>query len=888
MSEPSSPEMSGADFTSIPDMPASGTNRGEEGQYADEANDFLEEQEEQENAGISDEGEGEDLLDENMFRDYRASRANDQYEQDMIDDSEHSEMSIGERRAVENDLRKRDRLQGRRPAALDEESDEDESRRRRRRRVADFGTDEFGMDMDEEREAVVSLEDRGGKPLREFLTLDAVQKEISRLFRIFLTQYKEAEGKPPVYAEVINHMCTHNKTSLEVDYKHLCLWPDTAIIAIYLADGPIEMLKIFDSVALEVVLRGFPDYGSIHEGIHVRISGLPVDEPIRDIRHNHLNAFLKTTGVVTRRTGILPQLTMVKFDCVKCKSILGPYAMDFETKKDFKVGSCPECQSKGPFPINTEETVYRNYQRITLQESPGSVPPGRLPRHKIVILTFDLVDSCKPGDEISVTGVYRNQYDSHSNKKNGFPVFTTVIEANHVLKAELGMQGLTEDDVNSCKKLAKDSRIAEKIFNSIAPSIYGHTDIKMALALAMFGGEAKENPNKKHRVRGDINILILGDPGCAKSQFLKYVEKTAPRVVYTTGQGASAVGLTASVHKDPVTREWTLEGGALVLADKGMCLIDEFDKMNDQDRTSIHEAMEQQSISISKAGIVTSLQARCSVVAAANPRTNVYDPTRTFSQNVDLTEPILSRFDILCVVQDKIERENDTRLAKFVTRSHVLNHPANRTQLEEMAKEKETNEVNEDKVPQDLLRKFIRYAKANVRPKLQNVDVDKITSVYAELRREAMIHNSIPITVRHLESMLRMSEAHARMHLREYVHEEDVNLAIRCMLDSFISTQKHSVVEPLRRSLTKYLTFKRDYNDLLIHTLNDVWKEHANYVFARRGEMPSVVEIDIEDFEVQARKLNVQDLSVFYSSKIFSNSGYTYDKQKRIIVKNTV
>jgi DNA replication licensing factor MCM2 len=211
----------------------------------------------------------------------------------------------------------------------------------------------------------------------------------------------------------------------------------------------------------------------------------------------------------------------------------------------------------------------------------------------------------------------------------------------------------------------------------MAPSIYGHEDIKRALALSLFGGEAK-NPGGKHKLRGDINVLLCGDPGTAKSQFLKYIEKTAHRAVYTTGQGASAVGLTAYVQKSPVTREWTLEAGALVLADKGVCIIDEFDKMNDQDRTSIHEAMEQQTISISKAGIITSLQARCAIIAAANPLGGRYNPTLTFSENVDLSEPILSRFDILCVVRDVVDAVQDELLAKFVIESHIRNNPANK------------------------------------------------------------------------------------------------------------------------------------------------------------------------------------------------------------------
>ncbi len=276
-----------------------------------------------------------------------------------------------------------------------------------------------------------------------------------------------------------------------------------------------------------------------------------------------------------------------------------------------------------------------------------------------------------------ITGIYRNNFDAALNSKNGFPVFSTVIEANHINKKEDSFAAfrLTPEDEKMIRQLSRDDRIRKRIIKSIAPSIYGHEDIKTALALSLFGGVPKDI-NAKHNIRGDINVLMLGDPGTAKSQFLKYVEKTAHRAVFTTGQGASAVGLTASVRKDPVTREWTLEGGALVLADRGTCLIDEFDKMNDHDRTSIHEAMEQQTISISKAGIVTTLKARCSILAAANPIRGRYNPTIPFQQNVELTEPILSRFDILCVVKDTVDPVKDELLAKFVTGSHFRSHPS--------------------------------------------------------------------------------------------------------------------------------------------------------------------------------------------------------------------
>jgi DNA replication licensing factor MCM2 len=307
--------------------------------------------------------------------------------------------------------------------------------------------------------------------------------------------------------------------------------------------------------------------------------------------------------------------------------------------------------------VDEVNTVYRNYQKMTIQETPGTVPPGRVPRQKEVYVLNDMVDSARPGDEVEITGIYINRFDYLGNVKHGFPVFNTIIEANFIRRyTDEDVVELTEEDKQYIRGLSREPNIGRKIVNSIAPSIYGHQYVKKGLALAMFGGEAKDI-NGKHRIRGDINMLLLGDPGTAKSQFLKYVEQVFHRCVYTTGKGASAVGLTAGVHKDPVTKEWTLEGGALVLADKGLCLIDEFDKMNDQDRTSIHEAMEQQSISISKAGIVTSLQARCSVIAAANPIRGTYNSALNFVDNVDLTDPILSRFDILTVIKDEVNEE---------------------------------------------------------------------------------------------------------------------------------------------------------------------------------------------------------------------------------------
>merc|ERR1712038_554300 len=478
-------------------------------------------------------------------------------------------------------------------------------------------------------------------------------------------------------------------------------------------------------------------------------------------------------------------------------------------------------------------------------------------------------------------------YDGSLNTAQGFPVFATVIMANHILRKDESnaTKSMTDEDIKAIISLSKDERIGERIVASIGPSIYGHDDIKRALALALFGGVTK-NPGDKHKVRGDLNVLMCGDPGTAKSCFLKYIQSIAPRAVFSTGQGASAVGLTAYVKKSQLTKEWTLEAGALVLADKGVCLIDEFDKMNDSDRTSIHEAMEQQTISISKAGIVTQLQARCSVIAAANPIGGRYDPSMTFSENVDLTEPILSRFDILCVVRDTVDATADEHLARFVVGSHMRSHPLADDRDRAIMKKVE-NELSAasglagvEKIPQDLLRKYILYARERVHPKLHQMDQDKVAKMYSDLRRESMATGSVPITVRHIESMIRIAEAHAKMHLREFVRDDDVNMAIRVMLESFIDTQKFSVMKSMKRKFQRYLAFKRDNNELLLFVLKQMAQETATYMRNRYGTEQEVIEVTENDLLERARAINIQNLQPFFNSQLFQSNNFRHDAQR--------
>jgi DNA replication licensing factor MCM2 len=736
------------------------------------------------------EEDGEDLL-ENAARDYQRIDALDTYGPEGLDDeNEYDLMTREQRLAAEQQL---NALTGRRSHVYDQligdEDDEDaEARRVRRgmfrgsRRGKEPGADDDAMDEPDEDEAAESSDDDDldgddpvnleafDVPLREWIAQDRTRREIQRRFRKFLKHYDNN-----MYEKKIRTMCANNQRSIVVIYEHVS--NSEPILAMWLADAPADMLAVLDAAATRHTISLFPSYRTIIASeIRVRIANLPVHDSLRDLRNTHLHTLVHVSGVVTRRNAVTPQLHQAVYVCSGCKGLQGPFLVSAEQSSDPRRGGgasnnmptrCPNCEKDldddQPVPINTTpkpffrlhpgRSTYRNTQRIMLQEAPGSVLPGRVPRTKTVILSDDLIDGCRPGEHVDITGIYTHAFDYKLTYNTGFPVFSTHIVANYVHShTEQRIQDLTEQDIRDIQQLAKDPRIAARIVQSMAPSIYGHDHCKLALALSLFGGVAKQD---KHRIRGDINVLLLGDPGTAKSQLLKYVETVAPRAVYSTGKGASAVGLTASVHKDPITKEWTLEGGALVLADTGMCLIDEFDKMNEQDRTSIHEAMEQQSISVSKAGIVTSLQARCAVIAAANPIGGRYDSAHTLADNVELTDPIIQRFDILCVLQDEVDPVADERLAKFVTGSH----------MKSVEEDDDEDDANGDgglnsplyarngvsPIPQALLRKYIEYARTNIQPVLRGnaLDQEKVSSLYVALRRESAASGGVPIAVRH-------------------------------------------------------------------------------------------------------------------------------------------
>ncbi|CAB9497810.1 licensing factor MCM3 [Seminavis robusta] len=453
---------------------------------------------------------------------------------------------------------------------------------------------------------------------------------------------------------------------------------------------------------------------------------------------------------------------------------------------------------------------YKDHQTITLQEMPEKAPMGQLPRSVDLILDHDLVDKVKPGDRIVIVGVYRALAYQATKRPSANSTFRTVVLVNNVqiLGRDASQLTFLPQDIRMIRSLAKRDDILSILGRSLAPSIYGHGVIKKALALQLLSGCEKNLENGTH-LRGDINILMVGDPSTAKSQLLRSAMTIAPLAVSTTGKGSSGVGLTAAVTSDPDTRERRLEAGAMVLADRGLVCVDEFDKMGENDRVAIHEAMEQQTVTIAKAGIHASLNARCSVLAAANPVYGQYDRRRRIQENIGLPDSLLSRFDLLFVVLDQMDPECDRRIASHVITGHRYRPDHGQTghdsDYDDDDSDEEWGDVGEeskvhsvwqrsrhasmhaannpnndgeetdphahDVLQHDFLRKYVHFAKTRVKPILTNGARDLIASRYAEMRCR-QDERTLPITARSLETVIRLATAHAKVRLSNKVEAE--------------------------------------------------------------------------------------------------------------------
>lgn len=538
----------------------------------------------------------------------------------------------------------------------------------------------------------------------------------------------------------------------------------------------------------------------------------------RTLRAMHLGRLISIEGIVTRCSLVRPKVIKSVHYCEKTGEFLSREYRD-ATMGDGIPGSSAYPQTdKDGNPLMTEygHSTYRDHQTISIQEMPERAPAGQLPRSIDVIMDDDLVDRCKPGDRIQLVGAYRTQGGGGLNNTTG--KFTTHLMGNNVVllssKAGGGIAQaqMFDTDIRNINKVAKKKNIFELLSQSLAPSIFGHDHIKKAILLMLLGGMEKNLDNGTH-IRGDINILMVGDPSTAKSQMLRFVLNTAPLAIATTGRGSSGVGLTAAVTTDRETGERRLEAGAMVLADRGVVCIDEFDKMSDVDRVAIHEVMEQQTVTIAKAGIHTSLNARCSVIAAANPIYGQYDTHKDPHKNIALPDSLLSRFDLLFVVTDEINDTHDRMISEHVLRMHrylapgteegqpVRDNPGQSlsigTEEAETARESPvfekfnqmlhagvtyTNKKSKQKEVLSIafVKKYIQYAKNRIKPVLSKGAADHIVMTYGNLRNDDMGANqrkTSPMTARTLETLIRLSTAHAKARLSNRVDPKDAEAA---------------------------------------------------------------------------------------------------------------
>lgn len=538
----------------------------------------------------------------------------------------------------------------------------------------------------------------------------------------------------------------------------------------------------------------------------------------RTLSSHYLNHMVSIEGIVTRCSLIRPKVVRsVHYNEIKEKFHFREYQDQTMTNGVTTSSVYPREDDEGN-PLTTEYgfCTYRDHQTVSIQEMPERAPAGQLPRGVDVILDDDLVDRVKPGDRAQLVGIYRTLGNRNTNHNSA--LFKTVILANNIAQlssksgGEVVTTTITDTDLRNINRVAKRKNLLELLSQSLAPSIYGHDYIKKAILLMLLGGVEKNLENGTH-LRGDINILMVGDPSTAKSQLLRFVLNTAPLAIATTGRGSSGVGLTAAVTSDKETGERRLEAGAMVMADRGVVCIDEFDKMSDVDRVAIHEVMEQQTVTIAKAGIHTSLNARCSVVAAANPIFGQYDPHKDPHKNIALPDSLLSRFDLLFVVTDDIEDTRDRQVSEHVLRMHRYRQAGSEEGAPVREQESQFLSVSADsqpgpqrptevyekynamlhagvnmrtsgrgssKKPEILsipfMKKYIQYAKTRIRPVLTQSASDRIADIYVGLRNDEMEGNqrrTSPLTVRTLETMIRLATAHAKARLCSRVEEQD-------------------------------------------------------------------------------------------------------------------
>ena len=574
------------------------------------------------------------------------------------------------------------------------------------------------------------------------------------------------------------------KRSILIDY-----W-DIDRINPSLAEGVIDQpyKSIFNA---EEALKNIDVASGEKLNLHFRIKNLPEINrlSVRNIRANHLGKLKAIEGLVKKRTEVRPKLQIAAFICQKCGAII-KVEQDEDILKEptecyAEQGGCERVSS---FKLLTSLSSFIDSQKIEIQENPEGLRGGAQPERLSVYLEDDLVGEITPGDRVIINGILHSMQRRRGTFK--LTSFDKAMDAVSIENEEFAFEEVevTEEDEKEILKISKDPEIYQSMQQSMAPTIYGMEVEKDALVLQLFGGLSKKMPDGTY-IRGDIHALFVGDPGTAKSQMLNYLAKLAPRSIYASGKSSSAAGLTAAAVRDEFGEgQWTLEAGALVLADMGIACIDEIDKMSDQDRSALHQAMEQQEISVAKAGINATLKSRCAILAAANPKLGRFDEFMPIHEQINMPPALLSRFDLIFSIIDKPNRDRDTELAAHILRTHKAGEVKENISksLKSKFNKKQEEKLMANVMPKfspDFLRKYVAYAKRNIFPVMNDDALEILKNYYVDFRSSS--EDSVPFTPRQLEAFVRLSEASARIRLSEEVTVNDAKRAIN-IIDQYL------------------------------------------------------------------------------------------------------
>ena len=516
---------------------------------------------------------------------------------------------------------------------------------------------------------------------------------------------------------------------------------------------------------------------------HVRLRNLPENVDIRGIRvhDDHIGKLVSVRGIVRKATDVRPKVTEAAFECQRCGTMTYIPQSDGGFQEPHE---CQGCERQGPFRVNFDQSEFVDSQKLRIQESPEGLRGGETPQSLDIDIEDDITGKVSPGDHVTAVGVLHIEQVEQGNEKSA--IFDLYMDGVSIAveDEEFEDMEITDADKRDIVELSKRDDIYDAMVASIAPAIYGYEEEKLAMILQLFSGVTKHLPDGS-RIRGDLHMLLIGDPGTGKSQMISYIRHIAPRSVYTSGKGSSSAGLTAAAVRDDFGdgQQWTLEAGALVLADKGIAAVDELDKMRPEDRSAMHQALEQQRISVNKAGINATLKARCSLLGAANPKYGRFDQYEPIGEQIDLEPALISRFDLIFTVTDEPDPEHDSRLAKHIIKTNYAGEL--NTQREELASSEFTADqvaaVTDEVAPEidaDLLRKYIAHAKRSCYPTMTDEAKDLIEEFYVDLRAKGSGEDDpVPVTARKLEAMVRLAEASARVRLSDTVDREDADRA---------------------------------------------------------------------------------------------------------------